>query len=408
MLNRIFCSNKWQVFLLAKNPLYSKIFASLLVGNLFFWFSTSLFMPVLPLHYHRLGFSEAQIGMAVGAFSCGALMFRFLAGKAIDRYGSKLVLTAGMMLSLIAVAGYPLGQAVIIAVAVRLLHGIGISGYGSAALTTTTLMFDSTRTTEAVSMYTLFTMIGSGLAASSALWLYTSFDFTGVVVAGISATALSLILFPKQETKKTQQNSNVVAVWEIIAQPSVYLSAGSLFIINFCYSTIITFLPLYVLARGADGMRYFFVAYAIAVVLSRLVVNKVCQVIAAPKLSFYLIMSFGIIMLFTANYYTYYALATAGVAVGISFGFAFPSLAGFVAQQTSEEQRGTAFGFFITGHDLGQVAGAVGMGFIVGLIGYKEVFSAIGILTLSYGFLYRIMLMPKLIKIDKQLAAIGS
>lgn len=390
-----------------KNPLYSKVLFSLLVGNMFFWFSTSLFMPVLPLHYHRLSFSEAQIGMAVGAFSCGSLMFRFLAGKAIDRYGSKLVLTLGMLLSLIAVAGYPLGAAVSIAVAFRLLHGIGISGYGSAALTTTTLMFDSTRTTEAVSMYTLFTMIGSGIAASTALWLYNSFGFVGVVVTGITATALSLILFPKQETKKAQQHSNSVAVWDVIAHPSVYLSAGSLFIVNFCYSTIITFLPLFVLARGADGMRYFFVAYAGAVVLSRLVVNKVCQMIVAPKLAFYLIMSFGAIMLFIANYYSYFALVAAGVAVGISFGFTFPSLAGFVAQQTREDQRGTAFGFFITGHDLGQVTGAVGMGFFVGTIGYKEVFSVIGILALSYAFLYRLMLMPKLMDIDKRLATIG-
>ncbi len=384
--------------------LYGRTFLALLVGNMCFWFSTSLFMPVLPLYYHQLGFSEGEIGLAVGAFSVGALAFRFSAGKAIDRYGSKPVLTAGMLLSLAAVACYPLGGSLLAVMFFRLLHGIGISGYGAAALTTTSMLFPESKTTEAVSLYTLFTMIGSGLATSIALELYQVQGFWGVVVCGVAATASSLALFPKNTASKRKAQGETVDVWPVVTRPSVLLPAVNLFIVNFAFSTLMTFLPLFILLYGGGGIGYFFVAYAIAVVLSRMIVNRVCNMVSSPRLTLYLIVSFGAIMLFTAYFHSPAALAVAGVAVGIAFGFAFPSMAGFVAQQTTTAERGTAYGFFITGNDLGQVLGAIGMGFFVGSAGYETVFSAVGWLTLLYSAAYGLVLMPKLVADSESLA----
>ena len=105
-------------------------------------------MPVLPLYYHQLGFSEGEIGLAVGAFSVGALAFRFSAGKAIDLYVSNPVFSACMLLSLVAVACYPLGGTLLTITLFRLLHGIGISGFGAAALTSSSMLFPETKQTE--------------------------------------------------------------------------------------------------------------------------------------------------------------------------------------------------------------------------------------------------------------------
>ena len=399
-------TREWQVFCLSGESLYGKTFLALLIGNMCFWFSTSLFMPVLPLYYHQLGFSEGEIGLAVGAFSVGALAFRFSAGKAIDRYGSKPVLTAGMLLSLVAVACYPLGGTLLTITLFRLLHGIGISGYGAAALTTTSMLFPESKTTEAVSMYALFTMIGTGLATSIALTLYDEKGFMGVVWCGIAVTAASLVLFPKSKASKRTANNAAVAVWPVISRPSVMLPAVNLFIVNFSFSTLMTFLPLFVLLYGGGGIGYFFVAYAVAVVLSRMVVTRVCKLVSSPRLTLYLMIVFGAIMLFMAYWHSPLALALAGVALGIAFGFAFPSMAGFVAQQTTAAERGTAYGFFITGNDLGQVLGAIGMGFFVGTAGYEAVFAAVGWLTLLYCAAYGVVLMPKLIA-DSQAFAVN-
>ena len=116
--------------------------------------------------------------------------------------------------------------------------------------------------------------------------------------------------------------------------------------------------------------------------------------VPSPQLTLYILLAFGVIMPFVAYFHDAVSLAVAGSVVGVAFGFAFPSLAGFVAQQTSIQERGTAYGFFVTGNDLGQVAGAIGMGFFVDKVGYEAVFSAVGVATLLFGAFYGFFLMP--------------
>jgi MFS family permease len=73
---------------------------------MFFWMSVNFFLPVLPIYYHSLGMDDHQVGLAVGAFSLGSVMFRLFSGKAVDRYGGLPVLTAGVLLSVASIGGY--------------------------------------------------------------------------------------------------------------------------------------------------------------------------------------------------------------------------------------------------------------------------------------------------------------
>jgi hypothetical protein len=41
---------------------------------MFFWMSNNFFLPILPIHYHTLGMSDHQIGIAIDAFSIGAVL----------------------------------------------------------------------------------------------------------------------------------------------------------------------------------------------------------------------------------------------------------------------------------------------------------------------------------------------
>ena len=169
---------------------------------MFFWMSANFFMPVLPLYYHKLGLNDHQVGLAVGAFSVGSVLFRIFSGKAVDRYGSRPVLTVGIVLSVGAIIGYNYAVSIYTAVLMRFIHGVGISGYAAAALTLVTLMHEKSHTTQAVAAYTLFTMFGVGIAASSAYWLFNLGDILAVVIAGATATVLLLVLFPRNPPLK--------------------------------------------------------------------------------------------------------------------------------------------------------------------------------------------------------------
>jgi len=59
------------------STIYTKAFLGLLLANMFFWMSNNFFLPILPIYYHTLGMSDHQIGIAIGAFSIGAVYFAF-------------------------------------------------------------------------------------------------------------------------------------------------------------------------------------------------------------------------------------------------------------------------------------------------------------------------------------------
>jgi len=364
---------------------------------MFFWMSNNFFLPILPIYYHKLGMNDQQIGMAIGAFSIGAVLFRVFCGKLADRYGSKPILTAGVILSTFAIINYSYSTTVASATLSRFLHGVGISVYSGASLTMATFMHDEQHMTEAVAIFTLFTMFGVGIAAGTASWLYSVGDFGLVVTAGAVATTLSLLLFPKNPVLKTKPTSGEsLSLVKIISDPGVYIPTATLFGINMCFASIMTFLPLFLLSRGVTEMYLFYVAYAIAVVFSRIWVKQLCVLLTPQRLAKYILLVFIACMVITASYTSVWALLLNGIAVGAGYGLAFPALATIVGERVQPANRATAFGFFTMAVDLGFAIGAIAMGIVADIWGYQAIFYVAGIYTLLYAALFHLQLYEKL------------
>ncbi len=372
---------------------YNRSFLSLIAANGFFWMSVNFFLPVLPIYYHSLGMNDHQIGLAIGAFSLGALAFRLYSGRAVDRYGGAPVLTAGTILAVAAISGYYFAATLAAAVLIRFLHGVGISGYSAAALTTVTMMHDQKRTTEAVAVYTLSTMIGAGLAASTANWLLAVGGMPLVIGAGAVTTSMSLLLFPrKAKSKAVAAPGQTLPLKKVVLSPAVLVSTVSLLASNMCYGSIMTFLPLLMLSRGITEYNSFYVAYAVAVILSRMWIGRLCVVIRPDRLIFYVLAVLGLTML-TVGYFTGgWVPAVCGAGIGIGYGLAFPAMATIITANVPAVNRGTAFGFFTMAVDVGFGAGAIGMGAVATGWGYNAVFAAAGVYTMAYAALYQLWL----------------
>lgn len=380
-----------------QSVIYHKEFISLLFANMFFWMSNNFFLPVLPIYYQGLGMSDHQIGLAIGAFSVGAVIFRVYCGKLADRYGSKPVLTVGVILSTFAIISYCYSTTLCAAVISRFLHGVGISVYSGASLTMATFMHDEKYTTEAVAIYTLFTMFGVGIAAGSANWLYSMGSFLLVVTAGAVATILSLVLFPKNPVLKIiPKMDDSLPLITVLSNPSVYIPTISLFAINLCFAIMMTFLPLFFLSRGITDIQGFYVAYAVAVVFSRMWVAQLCAWCTPQRLAVYILLSFAISMIVTAYNSAMWILILTGAVIGAGYGLAFPCLATIITANTQPANRATAFGFFSMAVDVGFAVGAMGMGVLADIWGYQAVFLAAGVYTVGYTILYQIWFLRKL------------
>lgn len=378
--------------------IYTRQFIGLVLANMFFWMSTNIFMPVLPLYYHSLGMDDHQVGLAIGAFSMGAILFRLFSGKAVDRYGGTRIIAGGIILSIVSIVSYSFSQTLATASLSRFFHGVGISFYSSAALTTASLIHREEYTTEAMATYTLFAMFGVGIANASANYLYQLGSLPIIMLVGGMATLLSLVLFPKNPTLHVRPvTATTLSVVTVISHPAVYIPTLNLLAVQLCFGSAMTFMPLLMLSRGITDFSPYYIAYAITVIASRAWVSHLCNRFTAQKVSFVILLLYAASMSLAGLAPSTSTLVVCGAGLGIGYGLAFPALASIITVNTQPANRGTAFGFFTTAVDAGIGLGSIGMGFVASLWGYSAIFLVSGAYALIYAVIFRSLLWRQIV-----------
>ncbi|HEY9739112.1 MAG TPA: MFS transporter, partial [Coleofasciculaceae cyanobacterium] len=108
----------------------------LFAAGLLFWSSLSSLLPTLPLYVEDVGGTTQQIGIVMGSFAVGLLLFRSSLGKLADHHSRKLVVLIGMAVVAIAPLGYLFVKSIPLLILIRAFHGISIAAYttGNSAL----------------------------------------------------------------------------------------------------------------------------------------------------------------------------------------------------------------------------------------------------------------------------------
>ena len=98
----------------------------------------------------------------------------------------------------------------------------------------------------------------------------------------------------------------------VIREPAVIIPTISLAAVNICFGSVMSFLPLLMLDRGISEFNSYYVAYAVAVIFSRMWVGKLCQWLTPERLSFYILLLFSLTMLGIGYFAAEWMLIIAG------------------------------------------------------------------------------------------------
>lgn len=365
--------------------------------NMFFWAGIDIFLPILPQYFHTQGLSTFEVGIVLGAMAVGGMLFRVIAGRAVDRYGTAIVASIGLIIALAGTCGYFGAKTLGLAVACSFAQGVGLACFSPAAVTMATLMHSEEYTTDVFAVYTLMGMLGASVATALANALYGQMGMFGVTEAGAAFIVASLLFIPKRPTVRVSLTVAAARpVREIAANPGVYIPTLSTLATNICFAGAMTFLPMLMLSRAVADFNSFFVSYAIVVIIVRLFVRQICEKFGVLRLEWWSVMLIGLAMLVAVGAYDWLALTLCGVITGLSFGVAFPAMGTTVTNHTEPENRGTAFGIFTTAADIGFVLGATGLSCVAAIWGYPAVFMLAGAYTLLYGVFHKLWLAGKL------------
>ncbi len=361
----------------------NKITWQIASANLFYWAGVYLFLPVLPLWYNKLGMSGEELGIAIGMYSLGSLSFRILAGRIADYYGHQKVTVISMITTLLTILAYFFVNNYFSILFFRFLHGMSGAGYSSASSAAVTLVNHDDKVKDAISLYTLLSMIGISLSTSLAIYLYHIGNINLIISCSFATTLLSVAIFTRKNLpiQSRQNTSESLSVREIILNSKIYIPTINQFSIYLCYGCLMTFLPLIINSQGKEKyLTIYYLVYAISIVFSRVFITKISNLMSVNTLVTYILFLLSATMLLTIHI-DLSSIILLGVGIGVCSGLGTPVLASLIVANSKSSNRGTALGFFSMAIDLGIFSGSVIMGLLVQNLGFHSMYLIVFILT---------------------------
>ncbi len=351
----------------------------LFTAGLLFWSSLASLLPTLPLYIEDVGATKQQIGLVMGCFAIGLLLFRSLLGRLADQHSRKIVLLIGMSAVAIAPLGYIMVQSIPLLMVIRAFHGISIAAFTTGYSALVADIAPVRNRGEVIGYMSLVNPIGLALGPALGGYLQAWAGYTplfllsaGLGILGLCCTAQ--VLNPQvsiDQQVKTLDNQ----FWRLLSSPRVRVPAIVLLLVGLTFGTMSTFVPLFIKSVGVElNAGLFYTAAAIASFSVRLIAGRASDrygrgLFITISLIFYTV---AMLFLWTANSASMFLLAA--TLEGIGAGILIPMVAAILVDRAMPQERGRIFSVCMVGFDLGiAIAGPV-LGLLAEQVGYRNMF----------------------------------
>ncbi|WP_339222192.1 MFS transporter [Paenibacillus sp. FSL W7-1332] len=351
--------------------LWTKPFIQMTVGMLFLFTGFYLLLPTLPLYIKHLGGSETQVGLAAGAFTLTAVVFRPMVGGLVDRYGRRAFYIWGLIFFVLSMYLYDWVGSILLLLALRILHGASWAFSTTSIGTVITDLIPASRRGEGMGWYGMAMTVAMAIGPMLGTYIVGGYSFQTLFLV---ATGLSLVAFILAYMTRAPYQAKPSAGRIQLVEKSVLPVTVAIFFLAVAYGGITTFLPLF-----AESIRVnpgtFFLVYAVALTLIRPFAGKLSDRFgeAAVIIPSLVVTAGALIVLSLSSGLP--GLIIAAILYGIGFGSAQPALQAATLRIAPEDRRGAANASFMTAFDLGIGLGAILLGLVSERIGYAYLFT---------------------------------
>lgn len=358
----------------------------LFTAGLLFWSSIFSLLPTLPLYINDVGASKQEIGIVMGSFAIGLLLFRAMLGRLADERGRKIVLVIGTIVAAIAPFGYLATQSIPLLILVRIFHGISIAAFATGYSALIADFAPTENRGEIIGYMSLTTPLG--LAIGPALGGYleatSGYGILFLLSAELGFFALLGIIQVTNPPVQTQEQSEVEDrnFWQILGSPRVSVPTIVMLLVGLSLGAVDTFVSLFLKSTQVNlNGGLFFTAAAISSFSIRVFAGK-----ASDRFGRGLFITLGIfcyvlalILLWQADSAIVFLLAA--IAEGGGVGTLISMIITMMADRSLPQERGQIFAICIAGLDLGIAIAAPILGTVAELVGYRNMFGYSAVLT---------------------------
>jgi MFS family permease len=373
--------------------IWTRDFIFILFANFFVFLGFQMTLPTIPLFVEKLGGNDQLIGFVVGIFTFSALLLRPFAGHALESRGRGFVYIFGLSIFVLSVGSYAFATSILFLFVMRVVQGVGWGYSTTASGTIATDLIPPKKRGEGMGFFGLSGNIAMAFGPSLGLALTASLPFHVFffICGGCGVAALILasqIKYKKAEKKANKTERKRFDFYEKTAlQPSLLL-----FFITITFGGIASFLPLYTAEKHISGIQWYFLLYALGVLITRMFAGKIYdrrghQAVVIPGA-----MMIFIAMILLAWLPNTSVLLLAAILYGLGFGSVQPALQAWAVDQAPMNRKGMANATFFSFFDLGIGVGAMVFGQIGHLLGYQFIYITASLSVLFSMFLYFLLL----------------
>ncbi|MBI2754213.1 MAG: MFS transporter [Betaproteobacteria bacterium] len=372
------------------NTFFAILFASLL-SRLGYQMARS---PVLPIFAADLGALPELIGVIVAASTITGVFFKLPAGALSDVLGRKRMMVLGALFFALPPFLYPLVHDAGSLLALRFVHGFATAIFSPVASAYVVSLTETGRGAR-LGWFSSANDIGATagpLIGGFVLYFTASFSATYLTVGALGVLTLVVVsLLPDVDRKAAREARTFVSraaefrqgIAEVFKTPPIFVAAGIEAVMYLGYGAFLGFLPIYAKNVGLNDAEVGTVlgAQLVLAMVAKPITGRVSDRVGRiPVIVIGLLLCAAALpLIFRCESLAAFVLAAPLLGLGV--GAVTPVTNALIADLASARRLGAAMGVFGTIWDIGEAAGPMIAGFLIGGLGYAVTFDVLAAIT---------------------------
>ncbi len=349
--------------------------------------------PVLPTFAADLGASPEFIGIIVAASTVTGIFFKLPSGALSDVFGRKRVMVLGALFFAVPPFFYPFVQEPWSLLALRFAHGFATAIFAPVAAAYVASLGETGRGAR-FGWFASASDLGATagpMVGGFVLYFTMSYSLTFLLVGALGVLALLLVIrlpdvdrpVPAATTFGTRAAEFRQGLAEVLRTPPIFVAGGIEAVMYIGYGAFLGFLPIY--ARNV-GLNYAEIAIVLGAQLSFAMVAKPISGTLSDRIGRIPVIVIGLLFCAAALPLVFRseslaAFVLAAPLLGLGVGAVTPVTNALTADVASARGLGAAMGVFGTVLDIGEAAGPMLAGFLIGGLGYAATFDVLAGMT---------------------------
>lgn len=362
-------SSEWQT----PKKIWNRMFISIFFANMMLNLGQQMSNSLLAKYADALGAPASQVGMLMSMFALTALLFRFIAGPAMDAFNRRFLVMGAMGCMTVAYLGFASASAVNTLMMFRLIQGIGNAFANACCLAMVSDVLPKDKFNTGIGYYSCAQVVSQAIGPTVGLELVRWFGYNTTYLINAIIMVVAILVAAQVKLPPRISQKFKLRLHNMIAKEALVPAIITLFV-GMGFTCISSFLIVYAVKRGVeDGIGLFFTIYALTMLVTRPAVGKLTERFGFVKVGIPSIFMTIVSIVFIGFSNRLWMFLLAAFINAFGYGAVQPALQTLCMKSVPQERRGSASSTNYIGMDTATLIGPTLAGMVAGKFGYTQI-----------------------------------